>query len=473
MKVLVKLAQSFEELKLEDIIWINDHVFGNIFVCNGEGKIIFVNQSTANTFGLTKEQTLALNTKEIVGSGLINRSTTIEALENKKAVIGGFRTKEGKDYFAISTPLFDEMGNVSLVMTYSQEKSLMTTFYHVIEKEQKRAEKYKQAYSYIASRHNNNEEIIINNKTMQELYDFAKRIAETDSTILVIGETGTGKDIMAEYIHKNSLRNSETFIPVNCSAIPLALMESEFFGYEKGAFTGAQKDGKPGLFELANDGTLFLDEIGELSLSMQAKLLRVLEKGTFFRVGGTKIHNTNARLIAATNRNLGEMVLSKTFREDLYYRLNIIPIRIPPLRERKEDIVPLAEYFLKALNKKYSLKREFSPETLNEFYEYIWPGNVRELKNIVERLVMTSTKDLLKSSKLNDLVKSKKSEKEKIDSKKETLSVRPTDLTLEQRFRKLEQQKVLDAMEKVNGNKTKAAKLLGISTGKLYRMLKE
>lgn len=472
MEELKKLPQNFEELSLEDIIWINDHVFGNIFVCNGEGKIIFVNQSTATTFGLTKEQTLALNTRDIVGNDIINRSTTIEALEKREAVIGSFKSKNGQEYFAISTPLFDENGNVSLVMTYSQEKSQMTTFFDVIEKEQKRAEKYKHAYSYMASRHNGNEEIVVRNKTMQMLYDFVERIAKTDSTILIVGETGTGKDVMAEYIHNNSFRNAETFIPVNCSAIPPALMESEFFGYEKGAFTGAERSGKPGLFELANEGTLFLDEIGELSLSMQAKLLRVLETGTYYRVGGTKAIHTNARLLAATNRNLQEMVLNKTFREDLYYRLNIIPIEILPLRERKEEIEPLAEYFLAKLNKKYSLQRRFSPEVFKEFREYYWPGNIRELRNSVERLVFTSTQDLLTSSSLNDQFKVQGMENKSTPNEKVDPQPAASENTLEAHFKKIEQQKVLDALVITKGNKTKAAQLLGISTGKLYRLLK-
>jgi transcriptional regulator with PAS, ATPase and Fis domain len=473
MEELKKLPQNFEELSLEDIIWINDHVFGNIFVCNGDGKIIFVNESTAKTFGLTKEQTLSLNTRDIMGNGIINRSTTLEALEKREAVIGSFKSRNGQEYFAISTPLLDEEGNVSLVMTYSQEKSLMTTFFDVIEKEQKRADKYKRAYSYMATRNNDSKDIIIKNQTMQQLFDFAQRIAKTDSTVLIVGETGTGKDVMAEFIHNNSFRKSETFIPVNCSAIPAALMESEFFGYEKGAFTGAQKDGKSGLFEVANEGTLFLDEIGELSLSMQAKLLRVLETRTFYRVGGTKAHHTDARLLAATNRDLQEMVRRKTFREDLYYRLNVIPIEIPPLRERPEDIVPLAEYFLAKLNKKYSLRKEFSPEILKEFIDYSWPGNIRELKNIIERLVITSSHNLLTQSdigNINDLTKSNNIQD--YYSEKNNPSLIMAEDTLESRYKKIEEQKVIDALIETKGNKSKAAKLLGISTGKLYRILR-
>lgn len=209
-----------------------------------------------------------------------------------------------------------------------------------------------------------------------------------------------GKEEVAKYIHKNSKRCNKHFIKVNCGAIPENLIESELFGYEKGAFTGANKEGKIGLFEVADEGTIFLDEVGELPLDMQVKLLRVLQEKEIERVGGVKPIKIDVRILAATNRNLEEMVSKKLFREDLYYRLNVVPIEIPPLRERKKDIVPLVEHFLSELNKKYNLSKRFTSVAMQSLLQYNWPGNVRELKNIVERVVIMSSNDVILKSDL-------------------------------------------------------------------------
>ena len=225
------------------------------------------------------------------------------------------------------------------------------------------------------------------------------RVAMLDATVLLTGETGVGKEKFAQYIYKCSPRREERFITVNCGAIPPTLIESELFGYEKGAFTGAVRD-KMGIFELADKGTIFLDEIGELPLDMQVKLLRVLQERHIQRIGGSKSIPVDLRVIAATNRDLEKMVKSKTFREDLYYRLNVVPITIPPLRDRPGDIVPFAYTFLQELNKKYNFQKHFSPSALRAMEAYDWPGNVRELKNVVERMVILSQDDLIRASEL-------------------------------------------------------------------------
>lgn len=482
MERIKNLPTEFNEISVNDLIWITDQTFGNIFVCNKNGKIIFLNQKAADTFGLTKEETLSMNTRDIVGNKIIDRSTTLESLEKKETVIGSFKSRNGLEYFAISTPLLDENGDVNLVMTYSQEKSLMTTFFDIIENERKQTEKYKNAYKHITSYNNTNNNIILYNEKMKNIYQYAERIARSDSTVLVLGETGTGKDVLSNFIHSKSLRASEPLIPVNCSAIPLELMESEFFGYEKGAFTGASKDGKPGLFELANNGTLFLDEVAELSLPMQTKLLRVLETGELTRVGGTKIIKTDVRLIVATNRNLSKMVEQKLFREDLYYRINIIPMELPPLRERKEDIIPLANHFLSKLNQKYSLNRQLSPVLIDSLKKYTWPGNVRELRNIIERLVITSSTDLLENNDIISIIENENNENNNVKyppkTKNNILSFsdnlrKDENLTTEEYYKKIEKDKIINALLETKGNKKEAAKLLGISVGKLYRKLKQ
>jgi transcriptional regulator with PAS, ATPase and Fis domain len=235
-----------------------------------------------------------------------------------------------------------------------------------------------------------NNEVIAESQEMKYLLAQVYRIALYDSTVLITGESGVGKEVIANLIHLNSPRRKEPFIKVNCTAIPENLLESQFFGYEPGSFTGALRQGKSGIFEVANNGTVFLDEIGDLPMSLQGKLLRVLQEGEVMRIGGTKPQKVDVRIIAATNKDLMELISRKIFREDLYYRLNVIPVDIPPLRKRREDIMPLLKYFSKKYEKKFGLTKQFLPETLEMMLNYSWPGNVRELRNIVERLFVTT-----------------------------------------------------------------------------------
>jgi len=230
---------------------------------------------------------------------------------------------------------------------------------------------------------------------MKETFATALRVCCVCATVLLLGESGTGKEVLARFIHSNSPRRDKAFVTVNCGAIPENLLESELFGYDRGAFTGALKNGKPGLFELADGGTLFLDEIGELPISMQVKILRALESKSIMRVGGYGAKKINVRIITATNRQLLEMVKKKTFREDLYYRLNVVPIILPPLRKRKVDIMPLSVYFLNYYNKLYDKERQFGENIFTRLEEYNWPGNVRELRNIIERMVVISKENIL------------------------------------------------------------------------------
>lgn len=238
-------------------------------------------------------------------------------------------------------------------------------------------------------------EIVIESPQMIKVFNQVKRVATVDSTVLLTGESGVGKEVIAKQLHINSSRSNGPFIQINCGAIPDNLLESELFGYEKGAFTGADKKGKVGMLEVANNGTLLLDEIGEMPLNLQVKLLRALQEQEIYRIGGRKPIKLNVRIIAATNKNLEEMVRENKFREDLYYRLNVVPIKIPPLRERREDILPLAIYFLKKTNEKYKRNCKLSQEICHLLERYSWPGNVRELNNIIERLVIMSEDNLI------------------------------------------------------------------------------
>jgi transcriptional regulator with PAS, ATPase and Fis domain len=228
--------------------------------------------------------------------------------------------------------------------------------------------------------------VIVESQTMRELFAQARRIAAFPSTVLIEGETGVGKEVIAEWIHQNSPRSQMPFIKINCGAIPESLLESELFGYERGAFTGAKREGNPGLFELADNGTILLDEIGELSVSMQVKLLRVLQEREIRRIGGSWSKSVDVRILASTNRNLRHLVEQARFREDLYYRLQVAYLHVPPLRERREEIRPLLEHYLERIGQEFQLRRRFTPEAMEILSNYNFPGNVRELRNLVEGL---------------------------------------------------------------------------------------
>lgn len=294
--------------------------------------------------------------------------------------------------------------------------------------------------------------IIGESKAIRDLLMMIEKIATTDSTVLITGESGTGKDLFGTTIHYQSPRRDKPLIKVNCAALPEGLIESELFGHEKGAFTGALKR-KPGRFELASGGTIFLDEVGDLPLSAQAKLLRVLQDRSFERIGGTETIKVDVRIIAATNRNLKEEIKRGRFREDLFYRLNVIPVHIPSLRERKEDIPVLVEYFLKRFNSQSGRPVKFSSDAMKALLEYEYPGNVRELENIIERAVVLSHDGVIKKEDL-------------------PFSLTPADtLLLSEVSNRAEKGHILKVLKLTGGNKTRAAELLGISRKTLWEKL--
>jgi len=302
--------------------------------------------------------------------------------------------------------------------------------------------------------------LIGESKQIKEIYQIAYRIASLDTSVLITGETGTGKELVANIIHYSGNRKDKPFVKINCSAIPSELMESELFGYEKGAFTGATST-KIGKFELANGGTLFLDEIGEIPINLQAKLLRVLQDKTIDRVGGLKSIKVDVRIISATNKNLEEEVKKGNFREDLYYRLSVIPIHVPPLRERKEDIPLLVEYFLKKYNARFLKNVRFSKELILKLMEYNFPGNVRELENLIERFVaLASEQEVLNVDAFGLIPNFSASGIDRV-------------LTLDEYVSKLEQDYIKRVIALCDGNKTKAAELLGISRKNLWEKLKQ
>ncbi|MDD2216585.1 MAG: sigma 54-interacting transcriptional regulator [Eubacteriales bacterium] len=298
---------------------------------------------------------------------------------------------------------------------------------------------------------------------MQKIITLITQISIVDSTVLLQGPSGVGKSLISKIIHDNSLRKGKPFITIDCATLPPPLLESELFGYEGGSFTGAEKKGKTGFIELANCGTLFLDEISELPLGLQAKLLRVLQNREIFKVGGNKPIPVDIRIISATNRNLSKLVKQKLFRNDLYYRLKVIPITIPSLQERKEDIIPLTNLFIDQFNENYGFQKTLHPAVYEQILDYSWPGNIRELENAIEYMIVTSKKDTIDPSALQAFIKDSPS------SNTVNMTVF-TGLTLSEAKDNFEKQLLLDVMSKTKST-LEMANLLGLDRSNITRKL--
>ena len=312
------------------------------------------------------------------------------------------------------------------------------------------------------------ENFIGDSKPIQKVFELIEKVADTDSTVLITGESGTGKELIAKAIHYNSNRRDNPMVVINCGAIPEELLESELFGHEKGAFTGAHKM-RVGRFELANGGTIFLDEIGDMSPNLQVKLLRVLQEQKFERVGGTRTLEIDVRIIAATNKNLINAVNKGTFRQDLYYRLNVIPMKVPPLRLRKSDIPLLVDFFVKKFNKqKHKRITGLDSKALDALMAYGWPGNVRELENLIERLVILSNGDEIDMDDIPESIKGKAAKVESIEVK-----IPKDGIVFDQAVEEYEKKLILQALSETNWVKTKAAKLLNINRTTLIEKMKK
>lgn len=376
------------EITGETLRRILDYSSDEIFVIDKDQRIIFVNSLCEKHYGLKPEDVVGKSNLELFEKGYWKPSIVPLVFEQKKTVSMKQITYIGAELITTAVPILNENNEIELVVITSQE---MQTFTRIKkERENNRVE-------------NVTASPITNSEKMKEILKVCEKLAEVNSTVLIQGESGTGKGVLAQYIHEISRRKNKTFLKINCAALPEELLESELFGYAEGAFTGASKYGKKGLLEIADQGTLFLDEIGEMPLSLQAKLLQVIQEKQFLPIGKNEIKKVDVRIIAATNRDLVEMVEKKLFREDLFYRLNIIDLHLPPLRDRREDIIPLTYNFLYSFNKKYEMSKIISQECLDIFYTYSWPGNIRQLENVMERLVVTSD-SIIQSRDLPELI---------------------------------------------------------------------
>jgi PAS domain S-box-containing protein len=390
---LPKLEQEMDSLKRENDVLkrIIDSSYDGIYITDQNGKTLYFNDAFARISGFKREETIGKRVQDLVASNYLPKSCAAEVIKQRKTVSMTIDYYSGVEGMLSGSPVFDEDGK--LIRTILNVRDM--TDLNRLNKELKNATaltaSYRQQLREVQLEYQRNCNVVSRSKTMRNIIDLAIKTSSVDSPVLILGESGVGKDVVAKFIHNIGERAKKgDLIKINCGAIPETLLESELFGYEPGAFTGAKDKGKVGLFELADGGTFFLDEIGDLPLNLQVKLLDVLQEGSIYRIGGTKPIPVNARIIAATNKNLEQMIKQGKFRLDLFYRLNVISMTIPPLRERKEDIVALVEQFLDSLNQKYNSKKFLSPQALDRILQYDWPGNIRELRNIIERLVVTS-----------------------------------------------------------------------------------
>ncbi|MFN7934225.1 MAG: sigma 54-interacting transcriptional regulator [Bryobacteraceae bacterium] len=440
-----KLLEQWQQAKILEAVF--DHLSDAIVLYDSDMRISGMNRAAELLLDMTAEDSVGGHCHDMFRCAVCDNDCGMLVGINQPSLANGtirFRTLNGRERMAIirTTMLHGDNGQV---------QGAVATIREVTE------ELLSQRREWVAE-----------SNSMRDIYTFVRRIAASEaSTILIEGENGTGKDLVAKTVHYSSMRQAEPFIAINCAAIPDTLLESELFGYEKGAFTDARAQ-KRGLFELADKGTLFLDEVGEIPLMLQAKMLRVLEDQTFRRLGGLKDIKLDVRVIAATNRNLREAVREGAFRQDLYFRLNVIHVQIPPLRERRADILPLARFFIEHYNQKFKRQIEgISPDAENLLLQHDWPGNVREVRNAIERAMILEDSSLICPPSL-PLTLTEHTEAA-------AAAATSTEFFPDQgvSLQETEKQLLIRALEKTGGNQTQAARLLRITRDTLrYKMKK-
>lgn len=360
-----------------------------VYITDGKGNTLCLNDESCRTGGLMRKDVLGKNMAELEEMGFVDNSVSLKALSSGKAEELIQNLGDGDKVYVTGVPLYHE-NDVDIVVCTERNITETLTLKELLKKKEQASEKIKEEVEYLKKQSITMQgDMVAEDEGTKQLAEKAMRVAKLDTTVLLTGESGTGKEVFANFIYQNSGRVGKPFIKVNCAAIPENLIESELFGYEKGAFTGAGRDGKMGLFEMANHGTLFLDEIGDIPIHLQSKLLRAIQEKEIMRVGGVKTIPIDIRLIAATNRDLKESVANGSFRGDLYYRLNIMPIELSPLKGRKKDIRALAFHFVNQFNVSYKMNKTISEEAVGILQDFDWPGNIRELENIMERIMIS------------------------------------------------------------------------------------
>ena len=439
-----------------------------IWVCDGEGYVLSINKASEILNGITIEKVVGHNIVDLVKNKVFDQSVTVQVLKSGcQQTIMQYIRKSGKHLLSTGTPVFDDEENLILVVVNERDMTELNSLRKRIERGEQLTERYRDQLADLSLLELKRNELIAESSRMRQLLQMALKLSRIDaSNILILGESGTGKGLFAKLIHKKSSRHKNPFVDINCAALPENLLEAELFGYEKGAFTGANDKGKVGLFELAQGGTIFFDEIGDMPLALQAKLLKYLDDKEIRRIGGTKSVKVACSTIAATNQDLGILVQQKKFREDLYYRLSSFILELPPLRERPEDISRLVRFYLNKYNKKYKTSKKIHSSAIQFLQKYTFHGNIRELKNIIENAVVMSD-----SERIDEFVRDSLSEDRTVRDPNLPLS-ETVSLRLGDRLDDVEKEHLMQVQRQCR-NTREMAKLLGISQSSVVRKLQK
>ncbi|MBK5246717.1 MAG: sigma 54-interacting transcriptional regulator [Peptostreptococcaceae bacterium] len=435
--------------------------YDGIHILDKKGKTLYINKACERIEGVSCEEVRRKDIRELVESGVYSESVTLKVLEEDAPVTISQKAKNGNEILVTGTPIYVD-GEIDIIVVNSRDITELNHLKRELFEKEELASRYHRELELLRSERIKLNGIISKSTAMEKIISLSLIVAKVDSTVFLHGESGVGKGVLSNFIHMNSIRRNGPFIKIDCSAIPESLFESELFGYETGAFTGAERGGKTGLLELANGGTVFLDEIGEMPLSMQAKLMRSIQDREIVKVGGKQIVPINIRIIAATNRDLEEMVENKTFRKDLFYRLNVVPILIPPLRERPEDIYPLLLEMIRRVNDKYNMNKKISNEAIECMIKYEWPGNIRELENVTERMMVTSDAPVIGKLDVPRTIMSNYNDSRWI--------AKAFKGTYSQKLREFDKLLITEAIEK-EGSVVKAANELGVNVTTIRRKL--
>lgn len=456
-----KLDSHGQKIKMLDSII--ESSFDGLWISDGEGRVLRINKASEKINEVKPSEVIGRNVRDLMKEGFYDKSVTLEVLEKKTTVSLLEKVRSGKKILVTGNPIFDGEGNVELVVVNERYIPYLNELEEKLRESRSLAKKYQRELSKIRLGNLDRDNIVFKSEAMEKVMQAALRVCNLDCCILLLGESGVGKNLFAKLIHRHSSRSKRPFMCVSCGAIPESLVESELFGYERGAFTGARKEGKPGVFELADKGTLFLDEIDEFPFHLQAKLLHFLEDKEILRVGGTEHRRIDARVIAASNQDLENLVKQKRFREDVFFRLNVIPIRISPLRERPEDIPFLVSFFLNKFNRKYKKDTSITVEAVDALCEYEFPGNVRELSNLIERMAAMGENKKIQAKDVPQYVRK---------SVNTSLSLGKEKLLLKEARERVESFAIRKALEKY-GSQNKAAKALGVNQSTIARKTKK
>ena len=461
-EVLAEVLRAYEELEREQDVIFNSTSDG-LWLSDSDGRVLRINSSAERLNNIKASQVVGRHMQDLVTEGVFDRSATMEVIRTS-APVRMLQNRQGRKLVLTGVPVFDKEGNLIRVVVSEHDITEIDSLHRELEEQEAIKDRYRDQMLERHLEEVESKRVIAKSPGMRKALRQAIKVSAVDSTVLLQGESGVGKGLIADLIHKYSNRSEKPLVKLNCGAIPESLIEAELFGYEKGAFTGAQVKGKPGYFELADGGILFLDEIAELPLSSQVKLLRFLEDGRVMRVGGTQSRKLDVRILAATHRDLQAMVDEGTFRLDLFYRLSVIPLRIPSLRERLECILPALHHYIAQHGERLGVRRRFSRAATEILLAYPWPGNMRELINLCERLVVMSDAEVIEPADLPpDVV---------LRSGKTVQASWPGGLTLGQAIETTERTLLLKARER-HGNQSAMAKALGVDQSTIARKLKK